>query len=254
MAGGVPMKKKEWVCAILCVLCLIYSYVIYQVRAGTSFFMIWVAGAVFFAVLIPFFHFGIWRRIPKMLRRIIAVVLVVGIVSFSFVEACVISGFFVQEEAGLDYIVVLGAQVRKSGPSVVLRYRLDRAVDYLMENENTICIVSGGQGANEPVSEAQGMYTYLLEKGIPEDRILMEDESVNTVQNLTNSKAFLNPENDRVGIVTSNFHIFRSTRIAKRQGYAHVCGIVAGSNPNYLLNNMVREFFGVVKDLLCGNM
>lgn len=62
----------------------------------------------------------------------------------------------------LDYIIVLGAQVKESGPSVVLRYRLDRAVSYLKENDNTLVIVSGGQGANEKATEASVMKEYLV--------------------------------------------------------------------------------------------
>ena len=62
----------------------------------------------------------------------------------------------------LDYIIVLGAEVKESGPSVVLRYRLDRAVSYLKENDNTLVIVSGGQGANEKATEASVMKEYLV--------------------------------------------------------------------------------------------
>ena len=62
----------------------------------------------------------------------------------------------------LDYIIVLGAQVKESGPSVVLRYWLDRTVSYLKENDNTLVIVSGGQGANEKATEASVMKEYLV--------------------------------------------------------------------------------------------
>lgn len=82
-----------------------------------------------------------------------------------------------QGKPDLDYVVVLGAQVRKSGPSLVLRYRLDKAIEYLDENPNTICIVSGGKGPNEPFPEAQGMADYLKEHGIAEQRILEEPDS-----------------------------------------------------------------------------
>lgn len=71
-------------------------------------------------------------------------------------------------ETNLDYVIVLGTQIHESGPSIVLKYRLDAAVLYLNENPGTICIVSGGQGKNEPYSEAEGMAKYLIEKGIPE--------------------------------------------------------------------------------------
>lgn len=150
---------------------------------------------------------------------------------------------------GLDYIIVLGAQVRKDGPSPVLKYRLDKAVEYLNENPDTVCIVSGGQGSNEPWSEAEGMARYLQEKGIDTARILTEDQSQTTGQNITNSKKLMK-EGASVGIVTNNFHVFRALQIAKKYGLSDVCGIAADSTPKYLPNNMLREFFAEMKWLL----
>lgn len=98
--------------------------------------------------------------------------------------------------------------------SPVLKYRLDKAVEYLNENPDTVCIVSGGQGSNEPWSEAEGMARYLQEKGIDTARILTEDQSQTTGQNITNSKKLMK-EGASVGIVTNNFHVFRALQIAK---------------------------------------
>ncbi|MBO5055851.1 MAG: YdcF family protein [Lachnospiraceae bacterium] len=156
--------------------------------------------------------------------------------------------------SGLDYIVVLGAQMKASGPSKALQYRLDEAVRYLEENPDTLVIVSGGQGLDEHISEAQGMYDYLAQKGIASGRIIKEDKSRNTFQNLTFSAEFLDKEKNSVGIVTNNFHVFRAVGIAKKAGYKAVCGIAARGEPFLQYNNMMREFFGVVKDFLVGNM
>lgn len=68
----------------------------------------------------------------------------------------IIGEFSSTGKQNLDYMIVLGAQVHEDGPSVVLKYRLDAAIDYLNENPDTNCIVSGGQGANEPFPEAKG--------------------------------------------------------------------------------------------------
>ena len=131
----------------------------------------------------------------------------------------------------------------------VLKYRLDKAVEYLNENPDTVCIVSGGQGSNEPWSEAEGMARYLQEKGIDTARILPEDKSQTTEQNITNSKMLMK-EGASVGIVTNNFHVFRALQIAKKYGLSDVCGIAADSTPKYLPNNMLREFFAEMKWLL----
>ena len=159
------------------------------------------------------------------------------------------TSMYTDGRGGLDYIIVLGAQVRKDGPSPVLKYRLDKAVEYLNENPDTVCIVSGGQGSNEPWTEAEGMAQYLQEKGIDTARILTEDQSQTTEQNITNSKMLMK-EGASVGIVTNNFHVFRALQIAKKYGLSDVCGIAADSTPKYLPNNMLREFFGEMKWLL----
>ena len=151
-------------------------------------------------------------------------------------------------EDGLDYIVVLGAQMRQNGPSVVLQYRLDEAIKYLNDNPDTICIVSGGQGYNEPCTEAQGMAEYLEKKGVPKVRILMETESTTTAQNISNSMQYIR-EGATVGIVTNNFHMFRALQIAKQQGLTQVCGIAAKSKALYLPNNMLREYLAEIKYL-----
>ena len=105
----------------------------------------------------------------------------------------ILGDFSAKGSQKLDYIIVLGAQVRENGPSVVLKYRLDTAIMYLEENPDTICIVSGGQGKNEPFSEAHGMATYMVQNGVASDRILIEDQSTNTIENI--QQAILPAEN-----------------------------------------------------------
>ncbi len=173
-----------------------------------------------------------------------------------------------------SYLIVLGAQVRKSGPSLVLKHRLDTAAEYLEAHPDTICVVSGGKGGNEPFPEAEGMRRYLEEKGISPDRMLLEDQSLNTVQNLRFSRLVIEEDLVRRGtstgtmaanpdeldisaaviLVTNDFHLFRATAIAEKQGYLNVLPLAAGSSPLYLPNNLLRECLGLVKDFLLGNL
>ena len=90
--------------------------------------------------------------------------------------------------------------------------------------------------------------------GIEKERIFREDKSKNTFQNLTFSAEFLDKETDSVGVVSNNFHVFRAVKIAEKAGYQNVCGIAAKGEPFLQINNMVREFLGVMKDFLVGNM
>lgn len=144
--------------------------------------------------------------------------------------------------------------MKTSGPSKALQYRLDAAFEYLENNPDTRVIVSGGQGADEHISEAQGMYDYLVDKGISPERIIMEDRSRNTFQNLTFSAEYLDREKNSVAVVSNDFHVFRAVKIARKAGYSNVYGLAARGEPFLKYNNMMREFFGVVKDFLVGNM
>ena len=157
-------------------------------------------------------------------------------------------------EEDLDVLIVLGAQVTKTGPSRILYYRLETAYDYLTKNPRTVCIVSGGQGGNEPMPEGTAMKEYLVEKGIAAERIIAETESMNTTQNIKNCLALCKSESDRVGILTNDFHLFRGLSIAKKQGFRNLTGIAAPSNRVMLLHNVLRECVGILKDKLLGNM
>lgn len=250
------MGKK--MISILCVLaalfCFAYCAVVFMIKSGSRFYLVWAAGGVFLLVLAFLLHSGMWDRIPLVLRKIFYVIVIVGAVMFVIVEGLIISRFHDKGKENLDYIIVLGAQMKPAGPSAVLKFRLDAAYDYLTENENTMCILSGGQGSNEPCTEAEGMYRYLTEKGISPERLMMEDQSTDTSENIAYSMALIGRNDVSVGIVTNNFHVFRGVRLAKAAGVQDVCGIAARSNVYFQLNNMVREFFGIMKDLVCGNL
>lgn len=114
--------------------------------------------------------------------------------------------------------------------------------------------MTGGQGANEPFTEAEGMRDYLVNIGIDESRIILEPRALNTQQNIAYSKALMDSPEASVGIVTNNFHVFRGVGLAKKQGLTDTCGIAAPSNPLYLPNNVLREYFGITKDFLAGNL
>lgn len=235
--------------SVLAALCLLYGMVVARAGSGTGFFVVWIGLGVMFAGFAVVVKLHLWKAIPQWLQNCFIGIVVVGVVLFLIIEKGVVSGFFEEGKDNLDYIIVLGAQVRESGPSVVLKYRLDRAIDYLEENPDTKCIVSGGQGANEPFAEAIGMEDYLLKNGIDENRILVEAESRTTEENIKNSKTFLE-EDASVGIITNDFHMFRALQMAREQGLSDACGIAADSSNLYLPNNMLREFFAEIKHLV----
>lgn len=222
---------------------------------GTNFYFIWLLLSIAAFAFAFCLKKGIFETlIAPGIRKLFLVLLGIGLAFFLIVEGCVISGFWQKGEPGADYVIVLGAQMKHNGPSKALRYRLDEAARYLEENPDAKVIVSGGQGPDEHISEAQGMYDYLVSVGIDGERIIKEDKSRNTFENLTFSAQYLDKERDSVAIVTNNFHVFRATGIARKAGYTDVCGIAAKGEPYLQINNMMREFFGVVKDVAVGNM
>ena len=242
------------VLGILGVICLAYGVTVMMIWSGTWFFGVWYVLGVLFLAFAWVLHSGAWDAAPLVLRRVVHVFAGVCVAVLVATQACALSGFSQHGEDNLDYIIVLGAQVRETGPSSVLRYRLDTACDYLRDNPETMCIVSGGQGFNEPVPEAHVMAAYLEEQGIDGVRIIVEDQALNTYQNIRNSMQFFDADTAHVGVVTNDFHVFRGVRIAHKQGVEHVCGVSAPSKKWYLPNNLLRETLGIAKDFVRGNL
>lgn len=237
------------VSAAAAVICAVYGCFVRAAGSGTTFFAVWLLIAVFFCCLAAAFWTGLWKKAPLALRRIFIAVVCAGLILFAGFQVCAVSHFDDDGGDDLDYIIVLGAQVYKSGPSSVLKYRLDKAAEYLAENSETVCIVSGGMGANEPEPEAVIMAEYLEKKGVTADRIIKEEKSETTAENISNSMKYINSD-AAVGIVTNNFHVMRALQTAERQGLENAKGISAGSNKAYLPNNMLREFMAEIKFLI----
>lgn len=241
-------------CILAALLCFFYCLLVFMIRSGSHFYLIWAAGGLCFIGLALMIRFDWWSQFPLALRRGIGGFLALGIILFVVVEGCIFAHYNEKGRDNLDYIIVLGAQMKPAGPSAVLKFRLDAAYEYLLANEDTVCVVSGGQGYNEPCTEAEGMYQYLVQKGISPERILMEDQSTDTSENIAYSARLIGGTQVSVGIVTNNFHVFRGVMLARHAGFEDACGISARSNVYFQPNNLVREFFGVMKDLVCGNL
>ena len=235
---------------ILGIACILYCGGIAIFGFGTYFFLIWGAMGIFSLALSAALRSErLMEAIPGWVKGICCGIFILGLLVFCTVEALILSQYRARAESGADYCIILGAQWRETGPSGVLKKRLDKAIEYLENSPGTMVIVSGGQGGNEPMAEAAGMRQYLIDAGIGEERILVEDKSASTYENLAFSGEFLDKAQDRVVIVTNNFHVFRALGIAKKQGYAKAEGLAADSTLGMGPNNLLREFFGVIKDL-----
>ena len=235
-------------CITAGVLCLCYFLFLLLYTGFTSaFYLIWPFIGAGFLLLGWLFRIHFWQLLPGILRGLLLSAAVLGLFFFAAVEGMILKGALTVPESGLDYVVVLGAHVRPEGPSRALRLRLSRALTYAEDNPSTVFIVSGGQGDNEPCSESSAMKAWLVSRGMDPERILEENQSKNTRQNLAFSKELI-PDGASVGIVSSDFHICRALRLAETLGYDTVCGIPAKGDLPTQPSNLLREFFAVVKD------
>ncbi len=244
-------------CMTAGVLCLLYYLALLIFTGITSdFAWIWLAasavlGGLGTGIRYEKVHPGFF---PGWLKYAVIVALLAGLVLFLFIFGRVVRGMARKGSEGLSYIVVLGAQVKKDVPSRALRMRLEKALEYANANEQTILILSGGKGSGEEISEAECMMEYLLEHGISGERLILEDQSTNTMENLKFSNALTDCADAATGILTSNFHVYRAVRLAEKQGYGNCEGIAAKTDIYMLPHYMVREVFALVKEKLQGNL
>jgi len=188
-------------------------------------------------------------RVERLALRVCTVLLIAGVVCGAAAEGMILSAMSHQPEADVDYVIVLGAKVNKTTPSLSLRYRINSAAEYLKENPRSKVVVSGGQGADEDISEAEAMARSLEAQGIDSGRILLEDKSTSTEENLRFSMALIESDggsaDSTVAIVTSDFHVFRALRLAERTGYRSVSGCAAPSMGALIPQNHMREILAV---------
>ena len=153
--------------------------------------------------------------------------------------------------AVIETLIVLGCKVYGEHASRSLRERLDAALIYLEENPNSQCIVSGGMGEGEKISEAECMYRYLTKKGINSSRIIKEDKSTSTRENLRFSKKIMEEKGlgNNIAIATSEYHQYRASQIAKSLGFS--VGAVSGHTAWWLFPTFyMRELYGILYQAL----
>ena len=153
-----------------------------------------------------------------------------------------------------EYIVILGCQVNGSLASLPLLRRGFNAINYLKRHENVKAVITGGQGHREDITEAEAMRRLLAENDIGGERILIEDKSKSTIENLKFADELYNLLDKNIVIVTSDYHMFRSLSIAKKLGYKNATGLAATSQVSVLPAYLLREYAAVMFYALTGKM
>lgn len=161
-----------------------------------------------------------------------------------------------QKDVQADAVIVLGAAVHGDKVTWVLENRLNTTIEYLDAHPDAICVVSGGQGAGESVTEASAMKKYMLERGIDAARVYAEERATNTRENFRYSKSIIDDvcgENASISFVTTDFHCYRAGRVAMAQGIDAVA--LPAPDVWYLrLNNFLRESVGICVYALRGDL
>lgn len=272
--------------------CLVYFIILFFYSGpATSMIGMWLVLAA------ALFLFSLWLRRLKQRKmslrlRVMSITAVLTCCTVIAATIAVLAGTAVlSSDKEADYCIVLGASVRGRKPSSSLRRRIERAQSYAESHPETILVLSGGMGEGEEISEARAMYDALLDAGIPSSRLVLEDHSGSTDENLAYSRSvILQCEFDRrqramrmaalgrkylptelqdelgtaeeisreeeptVAVLTSSFHLFRAETVAKKLGFGNVVGVAASTDPVLALHLWLRESAAVLYEKFMGRL
>lgn len=183
--------------------------------------------------------------------RVLKYSFVAGLLIFSLLFLFVaVGGYTNTVQYNEEAIIVLGAGIRGEEVGDMLRRRLNAAIEAHEDNPSALIVVSGGKGTDEKIPEALAMQRYLLQQGIPEEMILMEDQSTSTQENLEFSRQLLAQhgisEDAPVAVVTNAFHCYRAREYAKMAGFTDVRTLPASMNPWVILPAYMREVLAIL--------
>ncbi|MCQ2400893.1 MAG: YdcF family protein [Lachnospiraceae bacterium] len=230
----------------------------------TDFCGIWPVISAVFALMGFFVRHERKHRdmMPKRLPIFIYTTFAICITISTMIMFLVLKNSGSRENVNCDYCIVLGSRVYDDGISTTLKKRLDKAAGYAEENPETILVLTGGMESSDPVPEALAMYNYLSMKGIPDSRMIIEAKALSTSENMEFS--ILAIENDlkkrmipppiMIGVVTSDYHMYRTLKAAENIYSDKIYGMPADSDHVLFLHMCVRECCAVFRDFLIGKI
>ena len=239
------MKKIVKILSTTAGALLIGNFILLILISNINLGMVPVAGLG--AVLLGYGLF--YDKLP--FRKIIGTLIAVGlVVILSFGSFLAVYGGRDTADYTEQTVIVLGCGLRGERVSVGLAKRLNKAAEYHEKNPDAVIIVSGGQGPQEDISEALAMKRYLIDKGIPEDKIIMEDKSTSTITNFRNSRAIMEEKGmdlSSVVFVTNAYHVYRGASYAKDEGFVDIAHLGTDIIWYTVPMNYMREMLAVIK-------
>ncbi len=233
------------------ILFLLYGVIVLCILGPYRVFNFFYLAAGSFLILLT----RAWDHLNVRTAKVLSLTLLILGIIFIITEVIIISYSLKPAEKDADYVIVLGSQIRDDGPSLDYKARLDSAYDYYRNNPDTFIICTGAKGPSEPVSEAKGGAEYLIRSGIPKEKILIEDQSRNTFQNLENAAKLIekqvgDPAGSDIVIVSASYHLYRAHILAEKIGFRQIsCQGGHGLRilqPHYY----TREFFALIKEMI----
>lgn len=267
------------------------------------------------------------NKVPLWIPVSVSTLCITGLAILIILQIMIFGGMVKPSPSHLDYLIVLGAKVREDDISSSLKRRLDKVIRYAQEHPETKLVLSGGQGEDEPATEAFAMAEYLRYNGISPEQMLLEVYSTNTKENMICSKALIEDQRRKekererkrqiagnvrrmelnrllvqierkseaagyrnsfldmrgpsavvkkvrpvnakqrmavmeilpdkplqIGVLTSNFHLFRAMEIGKKCGFEQLYGVASSADPVLFIHLCVRESIAILKDKFMGNM
>lgn len=197
-----------------------------------------------------------WLKNIALIVRVVAYVMVaMFLVSFVIIQATIHS-HIQTTDTECEYILVLGCGLRGQDLTLTGKARAEAAIDYLNKNPECTAFVCGGQGDNEIISEAEGLYRYMVSRGIDKERIIKEERSTDTKQNIIFAKELAIKNgfelDDNTAVVSNDFHLYRAKLIMRKAGFVNVFSINAPTPNIFLMDTslFLREYFSVVLEYL----
>lgn len=181
---------------------------------------------------------------------IIRHLLIIIICLILILESIIIYGSRNNYNKDADYIMVLGAKLHGDRPSKSLMYRMETALEYMKADEDLVLIASGGQGHDETIAEGDAIKNFFISKGITQNRIIVENQSKNTFENMKMSRDLIKKDGKiKINIVSNKYHIFRAKILARRNNF-EAYGISAKTPRPVLLKSYLRESLAIIKSYI----
>ena len=247
------MKTAKRIIIVLGIICCLYGSTVVALVSSNHWFN--YAGIIVGLFLIAVGVFlericKMFRKLPKAVLIVMSVIATAILLHFTIFEVNVIRFANSQPASDARYMIILGAKVNGETPSLEYQKRIEAAYNYAKEHPDIRIICTGGKGDDEAIPESFAAANFLMRNSVDENRVFKEEQSTSTEENFVYAKEFIEGDLADVVVVSSAFHLYRASLIAKREGYSNVSYIGSVGLKILQPHYYIREYASYVKDVL----